>query len=226
MSSATPTPVLATSSSSTFLPTTLDRKLASFGLESPVGRYLAAAGIGLGVVGLIGASVCWLGNRRREAIRSCRPLHWVFKVGDLEKTVRFYEKVFGMTVQRHEEFDKGCAATCNGPYSGWWSKTMMSVTSEEDFSIELTYNYGIDSYASGNDLVGIHVAIPGASRRARESGIELHPTTDSSIVKIQNPDGQWFFLHDAPQEEGADPFLYVSLNTADLKKATGKNWIG
>ena len=31
----------------------------------------------------------------------------------------------GMTVLRHEEFEKGCEAACNGPYDGKWSKTMI-----------------------------------------------------------------------------------------------------
>ena len=30
-----------------------------------------------------------------------------------------------MKVLRHEEFEKGCEAACNGPYDGKWSKTMI-----------------------------------------------------------------------------------------------------
>ena len=45
-------------------------------------------------------------------------MHWVFKIGSLEKSLEFYEKLFGMHVHRHEEFASGCEATCNGPY-GW-----------------------------------------------------------------------------------------------------------
>ena len=74
-----------------------------------------------------------------------RPLHWVFKVGDLQATLEFYERALGMKaraawqahprrcahaptapqVHRHEEFASGCEATCNGPYGGAWSKTMV-----------------------------------------------------------------------------------------------------
>ena len=28
-------------------------------------------------------------------------------------------------MHRHEEFASGCEATCNGPYGGAWSKTMV-----------------------------------------------------------------------------------------------------
>ena len=54
-----------------------------------------------------------------------RPLHWVLKIGCLEKSLDFFEKVLGMKVHRHEEFASGCEATCNGPYGGAWSKTMI-----------------------------------------------------------------------------------------------------
>lgn len=30
----------------------------------------------------------------------------------------FFENVLGLKVLRHEEFDSGCEATCNGPYGG------------------------------------------------------------------------------------------------------------
>ena len=51
-----------------------------------------------------------------------RTLHWVTKIGSLKNSLRFLELVFGMRVLRHEEFDSGCEATCNGPYGGAWSK--------------------------------------------------------------------------------------------------------
>ncbi len=68
-----------------------------------------------------------------------RPLHWVFKIGSLDKSMEFYEKVFGMHVHRHEEFASGCEATCNGPYGGAWSKTMVGYKKEDtNFALELT----------------------------------------------------------------------------------------
>lgn len=77
-----------------------------------------------------------------------RPLHWVFKIGDLKQTLDFYEGSFGMHVHRHEEFASGCEATCNGPYGGSWSKTMVGYGQEdENYALELTANvrsYGVD----------------------------------------------------------------------------------
>jgi hypothetical protein len=49
-----------------------------------------------------------------------------------------------MRVLRHEEFESGCEATCNGPYSGYWSKTMIGFGIEDtNFVLELTFNYGV-----------------------------------------------------------------------------------
>jgi predicted enzyme related to lactoylglutathione lyase len=234
------------------------RRLGLSASSSSTSRW-AAVGVGAAaVVGL--AAAAWAYQQRRARGRSIRPLHWVFKVGDLERTVDFYTTVLGLTVQRHEEFDKGCEATCNGqgdtgtteresadccmwhsdggayesiaslcallrlslsvgPYSGWWSKTMMSYTTEEHFSIELTYNYGVSSYRLGNDLAGIHVHIPGALQRARAKGIDVHDTPDANVFRIVNPDGQAFFLHEEPAVEGTDPFLYVSLHSENVASA-------
>jgi hypothetical protein len=46
-----------------------------------------------------------------------RALHWVFRVGDLQKSVEFYTKVLDFVVLRHEEFEKECDAACNGSVS-------------------------------------------------------------------------------------------------------------
>ena len=61
--------------------------------------------------------------------------------------------LLGARILRHEEFKAGCEATCNGPYTGYWSKSMVGWENEDNsFVFELTYNYGIDQYARGNDL--------------------------------------------------------------------------
>jgi hypothetical protein len=93
-----------------------------------------------------------------------RPLHWVFKVGDLKATLDFYARTLGLKardsragapgchqkvsgvparfplsapndthaqVHRHEEFASGCEATCNGPFGGAWSKTMVRSKQED-----------------------------------------------------------------------------------------------
>jgi len=81
-----------------------------------------------------------------------RPLHWVIKIGNLKSSMELLG-LLGARILRHEEFKSGCEATCNGPYTGYWSKSMVGWENEDNsFVFELTYNYGVDHYARGNDL--------------------------------------------------------------------------
>lgn len=212
---------LSVATQTTATESTIAHAFNSIGLRTPAARWLA---IGSGVMVAAGiAAALWTKQQKKPRILPCRPLHWVLKVSDLRASVDFYSRVLGLVVTRHEEFDTGCEATCNGPYSGWWSKTMMGFpeVGENAFSLELTFNYGIESYTLGNDLVGIHVAVAGAAERAKEMGLQVLPTEQAGVSKVQNPDGQWFFLHDPlpSADPAADPFLFISLNTTDMQRA-------
>uniref|UniRef100_A0A8C5M4E3 Glyoxalase domain-containing protein 4 n=1 Tax=Leptobrachium leishanense TaxID=445787 RepID=A0A8C5M4E3_9ANUR len=79
-----------------------------------------------------------------------KALPYVLKVGGRPSNIRFFRELLGMTVLRHEEFE-GCKATCNGPYDGKWSKTMIG-SEDKHFVVELTYNYGVGEYRLGNDF--------------------------------------------------------------------------
>ncbi|KAE9551618.1 hypothetical protein FO519_005170 [Halicephalobus sp. NKZ332] len=84
---------------------------------------------------------------------TARSLHYVFKTSNRQKTYDFYVKKLGMKILRHEEFGKGCEASCNGPFDGKWSKTMIGYGSEdENFVFELVYNYGLKKIPQGNDF--------------------------------------------------------------------------
>jgi len=39
--------------------------------------------------------------------------------------VKFLSEILGFKTLRHEEFQEGCEAYCNGKFDGRWSKTMM-----------------------------------------------------------------------------------------------------
>jgi len=87
-----------------------------------------------------------------------RALHFVFKIADRKKTIEFLREVLGMKVLRHEEFEQGCEAACNGPYDLKWSKTMIGYGPEDShFVLELTYNYGVKNYKSGETLKSIEI---------------------------------------------------------------------
>lgn len=80
------------------------------------------------------------------------------QVGERTATVGFLTGVLGMQVLRHEEFEEGCAAACNGPYDGRWSKTMIGYGDESShFVLELTYNYGVKEYHLGTDFGHVEI---------------------------------------------------------------------
>jgi len=148
-----------------------------------------------------------------------RPLHWVFKVGDLVKTMDFYEKVFGMKVHRHEEFSSGCEATCNGPYGGAWSKTMVGWGPEDtNFALELTCNYGIWNYEKGNDFRYIAVKTSAVKQHPASLGYDVR-THENGCQVVTAPDGYEYMLVDTEEGEATEPFLFVSLNVSSLPQA-------
>lgn len=90
--------------------------------------------------------------------KGLRLLHWVVKTPDRTELFDFLHTVLGMHALRHEEFQEGCDAQCNGPYSGRWSKTMTGFGPEDDsFVLEVTYNYDVKKYVYGNDLAYIKI---------------------------------------------------------------------
>ena len=154
-----------------------------------------------------------------EAAR--RALHFVFKVGDRKKTAYFYRQVLGMKFLRHEEFEKGCEATCNGPYDGTWSKSMVGYGPEDDhFVVELTYNYGIGSYAMGNDFHGITIqskeVFENASTMAAPDSVVNR--SGAGKITLRSPDGHLFHVVDAPSP-GADPVVSVAIAASKIQNS-------
>lgn len=147
-----------------------------------------------------------------------RALHFVFKVGDRARTARFYRELLGMSVLRHEEFEEGCKASCNGPYDGKWSKTMVGYGPEDNhFVAELTYNYGIGEYRLGNDFLGITLVSSQAVSNAKKMGWPLKEVT-AGVFETEAPGGYKFYLEDKEQKK-KDPVLKVTLGVSDLHKS-------
>ncbi|XP_068124709.1 glyoxalase domain-containing protein 4 isoform X2 [Hyperolius riggenbachi] len=149
---------------------------------------------------------------------SRRALHYVLKVGDRGQTARFYRDVLGMKVLRHEEFEEGCKATCNGPYDGKWSKTMIGYGSEDKhFVVELTYNYGIGEYRLGNDFMGLTLQSSQAIANAKQLNWQLHEVT-TGVFEAEAPGGYKFYLEDKAQPS-TDPVQKVTLAVSNIKKS-------
>ena len=119
-----------------------------------------------------------------------RLAHWVLRVSELKPTLTFFQKVFGMTVIRHEENAKACDMTCNGRYNNSWSKTMVGYKGRlEDkwFCLELTYNYGVKGYAADDGLIGFSMGVAGRAGveevlgRAGELGYRVEGGRDLGV---------------------------------------------
>lgn len=59
-----------------------------------------------------------------------------------------------------QENDEPCPITCNGDSPTAWSKTMIgTVTEDEGYALEVTYNYGVEKYPAGTGLTSFNVMV-------------------------------------------------------------------
>lgn len=133
--------------------------------------------------------------------------------------MRFYREVLGMKILRHEEFEKGCEAACNGPYDGKWSKTMVGYGPEDShFVVELTYNYNISQYKLGNDFQGITIQSSESLARARQLGWPV-VEVEGLVAEVEAPGGYKFFLIDLPQPLDRDPVVSVAISVSNMSRS-------
>ncbi len=117
-----------------------------------------------------------------------RILHTMLRVGDLERSIRFYCDVLGMKLLRRKDFPGGEFTLA---FVGYGDESGGAV-------IELTYNWGRNRYEIGDGFghVAIGVSdIHAACERARAAGARItrepgpmkHGTT--VIAFLEDPDG-------------------------------------
>jgi hypothetical protein len=87
------------------------------------------------------------------------------------------------------------------------------------FLQELTYNYGIDGYAFGNDLQYIALAVPAAGRRAKALGYAVEEGP-GGVLTIEGPDHYRYRVIPALPHR-AEAFAVVGLRVASLRTALG-----
>ncbi|XP_014288650.1 glyoxalase domain-containing protein 4 isoform X1 [Halyomorpha halys] len=153
---------------------------------------------------------------------SCQLLHYIFKIVDRPKNLKFFQEILGMKVLRHEEYRKERSPSNKRP-SALWSKTLFGYGPEDKyFAVELVWNSEVSSYDIGNAYEGITII-------SRESIARAHALKWPMKLKghfhcIESPDGYNFFLIDEPQPMDKDPVINLSLNSTHI--ATSANyWI-
>lgn len=115
-------------------------------------------------------------------------LHTMLRVGDLERSIRFYTEVLGMRLLRKNDFPDGKFTLA---FVGYGEESGGAV-------IELTYNWGVDSYEIGTGYGHVAIAVSdvyGACEAMRKRGgkivrepgpMKFSPTV---MAFIEDPDG-------------------------------------
>ena len=117
-----------------------------------------------------------------------RYLHTMLRVGDLQRSVDFYSKAFGMQEIRRRDVPDGKYTLA---FVGYGDE-------EHNTVIELTYNYGVEKYELGNQFGHLAIGVPDVAAACaiaakaggvvtRQPGPVKFGTTIIAFVK--DPDG-------------------------------------
>ncbi len=119
---------------------------------------------------------------------SYRYLHTMLRVGDLDRSVKFYTELFGMKELRRRHVPDGKYTLSFLGYGDEATHTLL----------ELTYNYGVDKYDIGTGFGHLAIGVPdvaGTCEKLRAAGAKI--TREPGPVKfgttiiafVEDPDG-------------------------------------
>ncbi|WP_374423842.1 lactoylglutathione lyase [Chromobacterium sp.] len=117
-----------------------------------------------------------------------RLLHTMLRVGNLERSLAFYQEVLDMKLLRRQDYPDGRFTLA---FVGYGAE-------EEQTVLELTHNWDTESYELGNGYGHIAIEVPDAyaacdmvrakgGKVTREAGPMKHGTT--VIAFVEDPDG-------------------------------------
>jgi lactoylglutathione lyase len=124
-------------------------------------------------------------------------LHTMLRVGDLQRSIDFYTKGFGMKELRRRDVPDGKYTLAFVGYGDESSNT----------AIELTYNYGVEKYEPGTAFGHLAIGVPdvaGTCETLRAAGATI--TREAGPVKfgttiiafVKDPDGYLIELIQRP----------------------------
>ncbi|XP_058114405.1 probable lactoylglutathione lyase, chloroplastic isoform X2 [Magnolia sinica] len=152
----------------------------------------------------------WVKKDRR------RLLHVVYRVGDLDKTIKFYTECLGMKLLRKRDI----------PEERYTNAFLGYGPEDSHFVVELTYNYGVDKYDIGTGFGHFGIAVEDVSKtvdliKAKGGKVTREPGPvkggKSVIAFIEDPDGYKFeLLERGPTPE---PLCQVMLRVGDLDRS-------
>ena len=117
-----------------------------------------------------------------------RMLHTMIRVGDLERSLRFYCDVLGMRLLRRTDYESGRFTLA---FVGYGDESTNTV-------VELTHNWDTDRYDLGNAFGHLALGVEGinatcdalrakGAKITREPGPTMHG--GSEIAFVEDPDG-------------------------------------
>lgn len=133
-------------------------------------------------------------------------LHTMLRVGNLEKSLAFYQDVLGMKLLRKKDYPEGK-----------FTLAFVGYGDEKDHTvIELTHNWDTDTYDLGTGYGHIAIEVPDAyaacdavhakgGKVVREAGPMKHGTT--VIAFVEDPDG--YKIEFIQKGSGADTVKYA-----------------
>ncbi|KAG0499438.1 hypothetical protein HPP92_003675 [Vanilla planifolia] len=145
-----------------------------------------------------------------------RFLHAVYRVGDLDRTIRFYTECFGMKLLRKRDV----------PEEKYSNAFLGFGPEDSHFAVELTYNYGVEKYDIGTGFGHFAIASEDVYKlvediRAKGGKITREPGPvkggTTVIAFVQDPDGYIFeLIQRGPTPE---PLCQVMLRVGDLDRS-------
>src|ERR1700687_2262902 len=126
-----------------------------------------------------------------------RYLHTMLRVGDLQRSIDFYSKAFGMNEIRRRDVPDGKYTLA---FVGYGDE-------ERNTVIELTYNYGVEKYEMGGAFGHLAVGVPDVAaaceQAAKAGGTITRPAGPvkfgtTIIAFVKDPDGYMIELVQRP----------------------------
>ncbi|KAK9102785.1 hypothetical protein Sjap_020039 [Stephania japonica] len=145
-----------------------------------------------------------------------RMLHVVYRVGDLDRTIKFYTECLGMKLLRKRDI----------PEERYTNAFLGYGPEDSHFVVELTYNYGVDKYDIGTGFGHFGIAVEDVAKtveliKAKGGKVTREPGPvkggNTVIAFIEDPDGYKFeLLERGPTPE---PLCQLMLRVGDLDRS-------
>ncbi|KAJ1690836.1 hypothetical protein LUZ63_014991 [Rhynchospora breviuscula] len=145
-----------------------------------------------------------------------RLLHVVYRVGDLDKTIRFYTECLGMKLLRKRDI----------PEEKYTNAFLGYGPEDSHFVVELTYNYGVDKYDIGTGFGHFGIAVEDVTKtvdlvRAKGGKVTREPGPvkggKTVIAFVEDPDGYKFEI--LQRDPTPEPLCQVMLRVGDLDRS-------